>query len=306
MRPLALILSLSMLAREEVNAFYRAALPRGAETLQVRLSPLLCHRIVVDDHTTPLAEVDELPGSPSASVCLPRAVWRGLPLHGLQPSIEPERLHASLLHAVSTLGKLWPSRQLYICDWISWVQWVEQDPANPGPLLTSSTFPALPHCAFMSTKAQRHIPPNLVFASDSQYALFENLFHEALHQQLSSTILFLDSIRPDFTSNESRKIPVPWRGQAWEPDRVLHATLVYGELLNLRLDACTKGIEIAQGFTAEAAIQDARSSLVYLCAQFDQVREVFTESGQRLVDEVLSKAQLALGRCSSIELRGAA
>ncbi|WP_420093897.1 aKG-HExxH-type peptide beta-hydroxylase [Comamonas testosteroni] len=282
-----------MLERAAAVKEYRAATSRFDAVSVSELAPLVCRSILLDDgESVPLVEV--LPGEPSSIVRLPANVWDQLPLQGLQPVLKTQSLHASLQHFVRTFGALWPSRQHYIRDWITAVHWVEQDPEKPGPLLTSSTFPALPHCAFLSTKAKRHIPPNIVLEADSGYALFENLYHEALHQQLSTTILFTDSIASAFSSSTCTKISVPWRGSSWEPDRVLHATFVYSGLLRLRREAAIAENQVPMELDLMNAVKEAHQALTYLIEQFTHVRPAFSDAGQQLVDEVLHCAMSAL------------
>jgi hypothetical protein len=225
---------------------------------------------------------------------LPESVWGQLPLSGLEPSSEFESLHKAMLDAISLMQTAWPARASYTTQWISIVQWVAQGPLGIGQLLTSSTFPAFPHCAFMSKKAMRHIPPNIVLESSATYALLENLFHEALHQQLSSSLLFLASIRDEYDSRKCSKIEVPWRGSAWEPDRVFHATFVYSQILNLRIDAIKFGIQLPNQHSMLIVAKEALLALEYLYSQLSTVRQIFSSEGLSLFEEVAAKAELAI------------
>ena len=120
--------------------------------------------------------------------------------------------------AFEFLDSYFPYAYCKVFDWTSLVIWLELFPYSNTDLITSSTFPHFPHCTFLSDKALRHIPPTSISSVDQVYSLAENIFHEALHQELSSTLVFRDIFAEQYSSSQAKKIKVPWRQQYWEPD----------------------------------------------------------------------------------------
>lgn len=156
-----------------------------------------------------------------------------------------------------------------------------------APILTSASLPAAPHTTFITDKALRHIPPNQVYPQPLPYCLMENLLHEALHQQLSATLLQQEIMALDYDAAKAARVPVPWRGGSWEPDRVLHAVRVYKALARLRkarIDSSTLVLE-EQAFLEEA-YHCGRDAFHYLRDRLLELRRYFTNVGFSLVKEL--------------------
>jgi hypothetical protein len=84
----------------------------------------------------------------------------------------------------------------------------------------------------VTKKIIRHIPPVRILPVVSFYGIQENLFHEALHQQLTAYIIASDDLLKPAAPNH--KIHIPWRNTEWPLDRALHAAWVYRGLLAFR------------------------------------------------------------------------
>ena len=178
-----------------------------------------------------------------------------------------------------------------ILSWTSQIVWLDFDEVSGNTKLTSSTFPSLPHTTFVTDKAFIHIPPLAVIDSISAYFLAENIFHEALHQKLSASLLFDDLVDPEFDSRVSFRISVPWRGQSWEPDRIVHAAFVYMHLLKLRQDALDADLPYRDHI--KSAWDTGREALRYLVSRFPDCDKVFTVRGKRLLQDI---AEIAASR----------
>ena len=144
----------------------------------------------------------------------------------------------------------------------------------------------LPHCTFVTPKALRHIPPNSVLARDSRYALRENLFHEALHQELAASLLHEDFLAQDYWSSDAQKVPVPWRGGAWEPDRVLHAVYVYLHLLPMRREELRRASSMEERAWLTQALDGGLGALRYLLTHLGGCKYIFSKAGVSLLEEL--------------------
>lgn len=185
-----------------------------------------------------------------------------------------------------------------VFDWTSMVVWLTCSVGANQSALTSSTFPSLPHCTFLTTKALRHLPPLNIADDDQDYCLAENLYHEALHQQLSTTFALSDCVSANYDCAGAVRIEVPWRGQQWEPDRVVHAVYVYAHLIRLRSIALT--VEVGPKAFLESALSGGFEALEFLTDSLDECRPMFSEAGLQTFEAVqtLARNTLSLSRQS--------
>jgi hypothetical protein len=125
-----------------------------------------------------------------------------------------------------------------IADFTSMISWLKRRKKTDTEVTFSSTsFHEFPYCTFLTDLSLFCIPPRIFFKSPSMYALQENLYHEALHQQLCTIIQF-DAVLPHRTSlSRLPRIWIPWRAETWDLEHVLHAGYVYAHLLEMRLRA---------------------------------------------------------------------
>lgn len=173
-------------------------------------------------------------------------------------------------------------------EYTSILVWLAPDDEHPGaPILTSASLPALPHTTFITDKATRHIPPNHIYPAPLTYALLENLVHEALHQQLSATLLQEDLLRPDYEAARAELVPVPWRGASWEPDRVLHAVHVYKSLLSFRSTRLRSGdVPTLERAFVESALAEGLGAFRYLRDRLIGLEGSFTARGFSFVQQI--------------------
>lgn len=221
-----------------------------------------------------------------------------LPLDGHRQATNLSEVNDHTIEALERMAALEPERLEAVEDWTSLVVWLEQAPDADVTVLTSSTFPLLPHCTFLTEKARRHIPPNSVAEEPNDYALRENIYHEVLHQQLAATLLHRDILDPEYSAATSRRVPVPWRGSSWEPDRALHATVVYTGLIAMREDELERDIGSQRREWLEEATAEAHDSLRHLIGRLEERRDIFTPAGDRLFESLHSDAMRMLEAAS--------
>ena len=218
-------------------------------------------------------------------------VFTVLPLEGHRLARPVERHEQFLAHALRLLNGLDGPFSESVHDYLSMLIWLEESEASVESF-TSSSFPALPHCAFMTDKALRDIPPDTILPEDSPWALAENLYHESLHQQLSATILQEDILSDAYDARSAPKISVPWRSTDWEIDRAFHALYVYSRLLPMREQyARSRDLDPLAAFYIAEAIQKGRAALRYLAEALRAFDCCFTDTGKGLVTQIVSEAR---------------
>ncbi|WP_157179736.1 aKG-HExxH-type peptide beta-hydroxylase [Rhizobium sp. CF142] len=209
---------------------------------------------------------------------------RNVDLRGHFGTTEPVgELSAKVGTALDILSELDVDALNSVMTWTSQIVWLEFSALSSRTMLTSSTFPALPHCTFVTSKALRHLPPMTVQGEENPYFLAENLYHESLHQELSTWLVLGEVLDPSFDTATSRLISVPWREQRWEPDRVLHATYVYAGILPLRRKA------VSLGLVGSDCLAEGERALEYLRSQLDACRSVLRQSGQAFLSRLSGK-----------------
>jgi hypothetical protein len=166
------------------------------------------------------------------------------------------------------------------------IVWLTVDKDRPPETeLTSVALPILPHCSFITNKAIRHIPPNIIIPAVNYYALQENLFHEATHQQLSATLIFEEILTTDGPPPEV--IEIPWRKTRWPVDRALHAAWVYRKVSSMRKDEIERGPEGGKAVEVvlSQALDEGERALIYLLKALEPHYGAFTSRGQEILEQ---------------------
>lgn len=303
-----------MLSRGSVVDHYRSRLvsAMAGDTPAIlwldSLPPYLCRALILEPDAVPgIVDVSKaFTGSSTASIygalglrtCtngFSMDLMSQLPLGG-HVAVGPGNSLALVGQALQEMEQREPVRLRNVADWTSLMVWVDADPWQPSStLVTSVALPSLPHCTFLSNKAARHIPPKQVFSVPTTYALRENLYHESLHQQLSATLLFSDVLIDSYESKKAIRIPIPWRGAEWEPDRVIHATWVYAKLLPMRIEE----LQRLPPSSAEAAwileaLTEAIPALFYLTSRIPEILPLMQSTGIALMEEICEVARCSL------------
>ncbi len=221
-------------------------------------------------------------------------LFNQLPLKGHIP-LDVPGLTAWIQKAFKLLSTLDPSSACFVRDWCSLVVWVAPDVSlPPDTLLTSVAIPTLPHCTLLSVKSLRHIPAKHIYEGASLYALAENLYHEALHQQLSATLIFGPPLLRKSKSCSLPIIDIPWRNARWELDRVLHATWVYGNIQRLRRKALSSSHLLkSEDYLVEAAEHDTKSKVTLLVTALSNNISWLSADGKTLAAKVQDEILIA-------------
>jgi hypothetical protein len=323
-----------MLSRLQVVRAYKKAcrgLAHGSKSLRIldQLPPFLCRTIAAGAHENYSRILSDqriaFTGSahgfldfwPRVSAARSVAVFVGahklpvvreLPLLFHKATSEGHCKSRHLFGILEDMAREDHERLSNILSWTSLIVWMEKDERDDSAgdgLLTSSTFPEFPHCTFLTDKCLRHIPPNGVADFDSQYAIWENLYHESLHQQLAALLLHRDILDPSYSANTTVKIPVPWRSAAWEPDRVFHAIYVYSKVAQMRMEKLERLSSRDPEFMwLSDAFHSGVNALCYLVEQMDDRTEIFTDAGRKIYARIRHEAHTRLQQYQSMHLKG--
>jgi hypothetical protein len=172
----------------------------------------------------------------------------------------------------------------FIQEWISVIVWMEKKQRKTATELTSLSVPMLPCATFITKKAIRHLPPKELLRCVGYYGLQENIYHEALHQQL---ICF--SIMREILIDDPACLPVievPWRGACWPLDRVLHAAWVYQGLSRFRRNYVSARPLDALATTLRYYSLEADEAQRFLVDALMPHRQLFTDAGKEAVERL--------------------
>jgi len=171
-----------------------------------------------------------------------------------------------------------------VANFIGMLVWVKSD--GPGGI-TSSSFPQLPHLTMITDRVLHILLPNTPTGAESTWALAEDLVHEALHQQLSVTILEHDVFTADYEAATGPKIKIQWRDETWTLDRALHALHVYNGIVRLRREALRGSVLFDdERLLVEQALPEANSAVAFLRQALQQHSRFFTDNGRELVNAI--------------------
>jgi hypothetical protein len=189
-------------------------------------------------------------------------------------------------HALEEMQRYYQVDYEYISQWSPYICWLKKKPYSKSTEITSVSVPIFPFCSFVSSKAIRHIPPKNILKKVGFYCLNENIFHEALHHQLSCTLIFTDIIACE--RENWPLVHIPWRNTEWPLDRVLHAAWVYQNLINFRTRHLAKGDAetLLMADEIAASLYEATNAFSYLIQVLEANVAVFTSDGRSLVKQI--------------------
>jgi len=213
-------------------------------------------------------------------------VLSSVPLKGHYGLVENgQNLSGQIQDALEVLQQLNPPCCDLVAKYVSSINWVDVYPGSGEQLLTSSSFPATRGEVFISKKATRHIPPDIVLDEGCSYFLAENLYHEALHQELNGLLLDRNYLASSYNAEVAARIDVPWRGQMWQPDRIVHALYVYRHLVPLRQAASSSNLAPMLNL----AIERGNMAVQVLSNRLPKCQMVFSLAGEHLYDWLLNQ-----------------
>jgi len=213
-----------------------------------------------------------------------------LPIDGHRAAaLTPHRIDA-LSRALNQLAAVGDSSLSIdiVSDFTGMLLWVASDRPDG---LTSSSFPQLPHLSLITDHVMRILLPNTLTGSDSIWALAEDLVHEALHQQLSATIIEHDVFTDDYDAVSGPRIKIYWRDETWTLDRAVHALHVYSGVVRLRREALQGSVLSEQDRRhVEQALPEAQDAMAFLRDAVPKHARYFTDDGRALLNEICRQA----------------
>ncbi|WP_232700250.1 hypothetical protein [Brevibacillus daliensis] len=228
---------------------------------------------------------------------LPEDIWSNLPIRSHELITPTEEQEQELNLALQYLSENYPSGYKLFSEFARAIAWVslKDEFKEKDSQITSSSFPILPLCVFISDKAQYHIPPNSISKESSYRFLAENLYHEAVHQAVNMNLLMHEVFIEDYNSQESPKVEIPWRynqvkrNQFWELDRTFHATIVYSQMIRYRLAQLNNSdLKPFERLAFEEATTTGMEAAKYLSQSLLNNEQYFTKKGVELIQELAS------------------
>jgi len=191
---------------------------------------------------------------------------------------------ASLLDEAAKLLGLLSDVALNIVNVVTrTIYWTRPDQGGDASVepFASCTFFDMPGATFLTAGAARVLPPQLVTAQPSAYAVAEAILHEALHQLLNREHGGNPLFRPEARGVD---VDIPWHGTRWELERAFHTAFVYAGLAALRRRAVDRAL--APELIALNAVEEAGKSLSSLRESISAEQHTLTESGARIWAEI--------------------
>jgi len=215
------------------------------------------------------------------------SLWESLPVRRYRPAEPTGHRRDLLTSALAHLARAHPDLFALVRSYVRMICWLSVPP--PEKLqIASASAPTLPFTIFTSDLGPRDLPPGTVTESDCHRVLAENLLHETTHQRISFHLLEADVLAEDYDSATAAKVEIAWRKgkqqSEWEVDRVLHAAIVYNEVLRYRLreiqDASCDPVSLAAFREAGDA---ATGSVTFLADSLLGFERYFTGYGVEIV-----------------------
>ncbi len=208
-----------------------------------------------------------------------------LPLNGHE-SLNAPGIFRWICIALEDLEHHQPHAFEFIQNWCSAIVWLRRKADASVTEITSASIPSLPLCTFISRKAIRHIPPKIILKEIGLYGLQENLYHEALHHQLTCFLLFEDILHTP--PAESPHVSIPWRNAKWPLDRVFHAAWVYGGLHKFRSNALSWSKNPTVRHSINEGLREGAKSGAYLLSEMKRHSSFFSPRAFEVMENIAS------------------
>ncbi|NDL00808.1 hypothetical protein [Photorhabdus bodei] len=119
-----------------------------------------------------------------------------------------------------------------IFDFTSTIVWLNARECG----FSGAAFHELPHCTFLSDAFFVAVTPSIILAPEHRhYIIFENLYHEALHHQLSASVMLeTGGYYPNGVYYDER-FYVGSRDKEWSIPNIFQAAYVYLNVLQTRI-----------------------------------------------------------------------
>lgn len=215
-----------------------------------------------------------------------------LKLPGYQISNNPAN-YPYIRRAIAKIGIILDEPLNVIKQHTSYLAIIEPQLNKACDIISSTTFYDYPFCIFFTRYGFSFIPPNIVFQEPNDYAIFENIYHEALHQKLLIQILLGKIFVSHDSLNHEKFIPIPWRNSKWSIEHTLQAAYVYIHLYHSRLEYSLTLDNWDELSKMKAAIAHSKRNSIYLFTQLIQLKNIFTQEAIFLIRQLIFENQLA-------------
>lgn len=198
-------------------------------TIDTQLSRIQNAAIVLSDKFT-----IKMPGNPSRKI-----QWLVVPQENIlsltnaqQVSFVPPctKRISYIEQKLLEIKDIFPDQLGFIFDMTKALVWIA---ALDNKMFGNASFFELPHCTLFSDSALFSIPPNSVLPQHTAYAVFENLYHEALHHQLHA-FAFLNQ-EQYLTANIQPTMHLAWRDKTFNITQAIHGLHFYASVIPCRI-----------------------------------------------------------------------
>ena len=224
-------------------------------------------------------------------------ILKELPFEGHSISEITDEKIMAIESALNSLEDLHEDYLNSVLDFTSLIIWLKKNNRqSKNTLITSCSLPHFPHTSFISDKALYHLPPLTLFNNNIIYALQENLYHESLHQKISSSMTFEDYMSKDFDTKSVEKMDIPWReGKSWQPDRILHAFFVYANIFKMRKDEYLMArLPQEDLHCLKSSFSPAIKNILSMLEMLPTLKKHFSEKGLFFLNEITTHSRKTL------------
>lgn len=137
-----------------------------------------------------------------------------------------------LKESIADMSEIFPNEICTIFDFTSVLVWMDAKKCG----FSGAAFHELPHCTFLSDAIFFAVTPSDILGVEHRkYIVFENIYHESLHHQLSASVslkcggYYSDNLIKD------RDHYIPSRDKEWSMPNILQAVYVYINVCRTRL-----------------------------------------------------------------------
>lgn len=200
--------------------------------------------------------------------------------------------YSFIKRAVTKIGMILSEPLDVIKQHTSYLAIIESTQGGACDIISSTTFYDYPLCTFFTRYGYFYMPPNIVFHEPNDYVIFDNLYHEALHQKLLIQIILGKIFINHKSLSRDEIIPIPWRDSKWTIEHALQAAYVYIHLYHARVVyrlSLKEGNELSK---LNKAIASSKINAIYLFNQLMQLKNIFTEEGRSMIAQLIIEDRL--------------
>lgn len=186
------------------------------------------------------------------------------PEHAIE--LSPEKVNL-IQDSLGLMADLFPLQTKIIFEFTSVIVWLKANECG----FSGAAFHELPHCTFLSDAFFIAVTPSAIFEPIHRpYIIFENLYHEALHHQLSASVMLKAEGYYEPANRNNLIYYIKSRDKSWSIPNILQAAYVYLNILPTRI---TYLQEIKkQGLPCEAVSKSIDLAIKY-CTEMISVLE---------------------------------